>query len=452
MHERTNIQLSRADRSKLEAVVVNRNSPQKHVWRANIVLLTAAGHGTAEIMQATGKAKTVIWRWQERFRDEGAAGLWRDKTRRSCIPPLSPEVAKRVVALTLAGPPPAASHWSGSAMAKAAGISISSVQRIWRAHGLQPHRVRQFKLSNDPQFAAKLREIVGLYVDPPDHAIVLSVDEKSQIQALDRTQPGLPMKKGRASTMTHDYKRHGVTTLFAALNVLEGKVIGQCMKRHRHQEFIRFLNVIEARVPKKKTIHVIVDNYATHKHPDVMAWLEKHRRFVFHFTPTSASWLNAIEGFFAKLTKKSLKRGARPGSRHGGTGFLGLLLPSQDGLLQIVKPRFDHAVEQRVLPVTQPRVDLRPVLRPQGFCGGGEQQLLFLLRRSAVDPLAASSETKAALATPVREPSLTPVSADAVRGRPRSVRRCRHQPAARPGRSGGAGSIPRRGLAAGAAA
>jgi transposase len=260
-------------------------------------------------MQATGKAKTVIWRWQERFRDEGAAGLWRDKTRRSRIPPLSPEVAKRVVALTLAGLPPATSHWTGSAMAKAAGISVSSVQRIWRAHGLQPHRVRQFKLSNDPQFAAKLHEIVGLYVDPPDHAIVLSVDEKSQIQALDRTQPGLPMKKGRAGTMTHDYERHGVTTLFAALDVLEGKVIGQCMKRHRHQEFIRFLNVIEARAPKKKTIHIIVDNYATHKHPDVMLWLEKHRRFVFHFTPTSASWLNAIEGFFAKLTKKRLKRG-----------------------------------------------------------------------------------------------------------------------------------------------
>jgi transposase len=274
MHERTNIQLSRADRGKLEAVVANRNSPQKHAWRAKIVLLTADGRGTAEIMQATGKAKTVIWRWQERFRGEGTGGLWRDKTRPSRIPPLSAEVAKRVVALTLAGPPPAASHWSGSAMAAAAGISVSSVQRIWRAHGLQPHRVRQFKLSNDPQFAAKLHEIVGLYVDPPDHAIVLSVDEKSQIQALDRTQPGLPMKKGRAGTITHDYKRHGVTTLFAALDVLEGKVIGQCMKRHRHQEFIRFLNVIEARVPKKKTIHVIVDNYATHKHPDVMQWLK----------------------------------------------------------------------------------------------------------------------------------------------------------------------------------
>ena len=213
------------------------------------------------------------------------------------------------MALTLAGPPPTASHWTGSAMAKAAGISVSSVQRIWRAHGLRPHLVRRFKLSDDPQFAAKLREIVGLYVNPPDHAIVLSVDEKSQIQALDRTQPGLPMKKGRAGTITHDYKRHGVTTLFAALDVLEGKVIGQCMKRHRHQEFIRFLNVIDAKVPKMKAVHIIVDNYATHKHPKVLEWIENHPRFVFHFTPTSTSWLNAVESFFAKLTKKRLKRG-----------------------------------------------------------------------------------------------------------------------------------------------
>src|SRR3974390_202857 len=227
MHERTKIRLNRADRSTLEAVVAKRSSPQKHVWRAKIVLLTADGHGTAEIMRATGKAKTVIWRWQDRFGEEGAAGLWRDKTRPSRIPPLRPEVAKRVVALTLSSPPASASHWTRSAMAKAVGISISSVQRIWRAHGLQPHRVRRFKLSNDPQFAAKLHDIVGLYVNPPDHAIVSSVDEKSQIQALDRTQPGLPIKKGRAGTITHDYKRHGVTTLFAALDVLEGKVIGQ---------------------------------------------------------------------------------------------------------------------------------------------------------------------------------------------------------------------------------
>ena len=309
MHRRTQITLNAAQRSELETVVANRNSAQKHVWRARIVLLTADGHGTAEIQERTGKAKTVIWRWQERFHEEGPAGLWRDKTRPSRVPPLSPEVAERVVAMTLGGPPPGASHWTGKAMAKAAKISVSSVQRIWRANGLQPHRVRQFKLSNDPRFAAKLRDVVGLYVDPPDHAIVLSVDEKSQIQALDRTQPGLPMKKGRTGTMTHDYKRHGTTTLFAALNVLDGKVIGRCMKRHRHQEFIRFLNVIDANTPARLAIHVILDNYATHIHEKVLEWLNRHPRFTFHFTPTSASWCNAVEGLFATLTKQSLKRG-----------------------------------------------------------------------------------------------------------------------------------------------
>ena len=233
----------------------------------------------------------------------------RDKTRPSRIPPLDPEVAERVVALTIEPPPGETTHWTAPAMAKAAGISVSSVQRIWRAHGLQPHRMRQFKLSNDPQFAAKLRDIVGLYVDPPAHAVVLSIDEKSQIQALDRTQPGLPMKKGRCGTMTHDYKRHGTTTLFAALNVLDGKVIGRCMQRHRHQEFIRFLNAIEREVPAGKLVHAIVDNYAAHKHPKVREWLGRHPRWTFHFTPTSASWLNAVEGFFAKLTKRRLKRG-----------------------------------------------------------------------------------------------------------------------------------------------
>ena len=182
-------------------------------------------------------------------------------------------------------------------------------QRIWHAHGLQPHRVQQFKLSNDSKFIDKLRDVVGLYVDPPAHAIVLSVDEKAQIQALDRTQPGLPMKKGRAGTMTHDYKRHGTTTLFAALDVLEGKVIGRCMQRHRHQEFIRFLNAIEAQVPARKIVHVVLDNYAAHKHPKVRQWLDRHPRFTFHFTPTSCSWLNAVEGFFAKLAKRRLKRG-----------------------------------------------------------------------------------------------------------------------------------------------
>ena len=211
--------------------------------------------------------------------------------------------------LTLGDPPTEATHWTAAMMAAQVGISETAVRRIWRSHGLQPHRWRQFKLSKDPNFVDKLRDVVGLYVDPPAHAIVLSVDEKSQIQALDRTQPGLPMKKGRCGTMTHDYKRNGTTTLFAALNVLDGTVIGRNMQRHRHQEFIRFLNVINASLPKDKSVHVILDNYAVHKHAKVRAWLDRHKRFTFHFTPTSASWLNAVEGFFAKLAKRRLKRG-----------------------------------------------------------------------------------------------------------------------------------------------
>jgi transposase len=309
MRQGINVDVSAADRVRLEAMVADRNSPQKHVWRARIILLTAEGSGTAEIMRRTGKSKTAVWRWQERFMTAGVDGLLRDKTRPSRVPPLGREVAERVVSLTQGDPPGETTHWTAAAMAEATAISVSSVQRIWRAHGLQPHRMRQFKLSNDPHFAAKLRDVVGLYVDPPAHAIVLSVDEKSQIQALDRTQPGLPLKPERCGTMTHDYKRHGMTTLFAALDVLEGKIIGRCMQRHRHQEFIRFLNAIEAEVPVGKIVHVILDNYATHKHPKVRAWLQRHPRFVFHYTPTSASWLNAVEGFFAKLTKRRLKRG-----------------------------------------------------------------------------------------------------------------------------------------------
>jgi transposase len=303
------ITVSSVDRRRLEAVVRDRNAAQKHAWRAAIVLLTADGVGTNAIMRQTGRSKTCVWRWQERFMQEGVEGLLRDKTRPSRIAPLEEAVSERVVALTQTDPPGETTHWTGAMMAEAAGISVSSVQRIWRAHGLQPHRVRQFKLSNDPQFVTKLRDVVGLYVDPPAHAIVLSVDEKSQIQALDRTQPGLPLKKGRAGTMTHDYKRNGTTTLFAALNVLDGTVIGRNMQRHRHQEFIRFLNAIEAQIPAGKLVHVVLDNYAAHKHPKVMAWLVRHPRFTFHFTPTSCSWLNAVEGFFAKLTRRRLKRG-----------------------------------------------------------------------------------------------------------------------------------------------
>jgi transposase len=260
-------------------------------------------------MRQVGCAKATVWRWQERFMAAGVDGLLRDKSRPPGKAPLAKAVVERVVASTLGAPPGETTHWTGRAMAEAVGISLRSVQRIWAAHGLQPHRIKRFKLSTDPNFAAKLRDIVGLYVDPPKHAIVLSVDEKSQIQALDRTQPGLPIKKGKAGTMTFDYKRNGTTTLFAALDVLEGRVIGQCMQRHRHQEFIRFLNAIERAVPAGKMIHVILDNYATHKHPKVIRWLGRHPRFVFHFTPTSCSWLNAVETFFSRLTRRRLQRG-----------------------------------------------------------------------------------------------------------------------------------------------
>jgi transposase len=307
------VRLGPGDRDRLEAIIGSGNSPQKHVWRARIVLLSADGSGTMAIQRQTSKGKPTIWRWQARFIAEGVDGLLHDATRPAGKLPLPAATIERVVAMTLAEPPGEATHWTCRAMAKAAGVSHRSVQRIWAAHGLQPHRVKTFKLSTDPKFAAKVQDVVGLYVDPPEHALVLSVDEKSQIQALDRTQPGLPMKKGRCGTMTHDYKRHGTTTLFAALDVLEGRVIGQCMARHRHQEFIRFLNKINREIPAGRELHLIVDNYATHKHPKVRAWLERHQRFHFHFTPTSASWLNAVEGFFAKLTRQRLKRGVFKG-------------------------------------------------------------------------------------------------------------------------------------------
>jgi transposase len=303
------VNVTRVDRRQLEAIISDRSAPQKHVWRAAIILATAEGCGTAEIMRRSGKSKPVVWRWQARFMAEGVEGLTRDKTRKPGKERLPAATVQNVVGLALGPPPGEATHWTGRMLAKAAGVSLRSVQRILEAHQLAPHRIRMFKLSTDPKFAEKLKDVVGLYVDPPAHAVVLSVDEKSQIQALDRTQPGLPMKPGRAGTMTHDYKRHGTTTLFAALNILDGTVIGRNMQRHRHQEFIRFLNTIEGQVPAGKVIHAVVDNYATHKHPKVRQWLARHPRWTFHFTPTSASWLNAVEGFFAKLTRQRLKRG-----------------------------------------------------------------------------------------------------------------------------------------------
>ncbi|MGH3924591.1 MAG: IS630 family transposase [Pseudonocardiaceae bacterium] len=309
MRKGIEIEVTVGDRARLEAIVADRNRCQKHAERARIVLLSAEGVGTLAIMRQVGCAKATVWRWQERFMAQGVDGLLRDKSRPPGQAPLAAAVVERVVDLTLGEPPGETTHWTGRAMAAAAAISLRSVQRIWAAHGLQPHRIKAFKLSKDPEFAAKLRDIVGLYVDPPAHAVVLSVDEKSQIQALDRTQPGLPLKKGKAGTMTFDYKRNGTTTLFAAFDVLEGTVLGRCMQRHRHQEFIRFLGAIERQIPAGKVIHVILDNYATHKHPKVLRWLSRHPRFVFHFTPTSCSWLNAVETVFSRLSRRRLKRG-----------------------------------------------------------------------------------------------------------------------------------------------
>jgi transposase len=309
MRQGTTIDVSPADRRRLKAVVADRNSPQKHVWRAKVALAAADGHGTTATGRRAGLSRPSVRRWRERFAQEGVAGLLRDKTRRPGTPPLPPAVVDRVVELTLADPPGEATHWTGRMMAKAVGVSLRSVQRIWRAHRLAPHRVRTFKLSKDPAFVSKLHDVVGLYVHPPAHAVVLSVDEKSQIQALERTQPGLPPREGRLATATHDYERHGTTTLFAALNVLDGTVLGRCMQRHRHQEFIRFLNQVEAAVPAGKLVHAVLDNYGTHKHPKVLAWLGRHPRWTFHFTPTSCSWLNAVETFFAKLATRRLRRG-----------------------------------------------------------------------------------------------------------------------------------------------
>jgi len=299
-----------SDRQMLEAIVADRNRPHKHVERARVVLAVAERGPVQPVATRLGVSRPMVWRWQQRFAEEGADGLLRDKTRKPGKPPILAETVARVVALTCTDPPHEATHWTGRAMARAVGISLTSVQRIWAAHKLQPHRVRTFKRSGDPDFAAKLTDIVGLYMDPPTQAVVLSIDEKSQIQALDRTQPGLPIKPGRCGTMTHDDKRHGTTTLFAALNVLDGSVIGRCMQQHRHEEFIRFLNDVERAVPAGKLIEAVVDNYATHKHPKVKAWLERHPRWTFHFTPTSGSWLNAVENFFSVLTRKRIRRGS----------------------------------------------------------------------------------------------------------------------------------------------
>ena len=304
------ISVSVADRVRLERLVRDRNTPQKVVWRARIVLLASDDLRAGAIAAAVGKSLLTVRRWRRRYVVKGVDGLLKDATRPSRVKPLAPETIKHVVHMTLHEKPPNATQWSVRSMAKVAGISYSSVQRIWQAHGLKPHLVKTFKVSRDKNFAAKVTDVVGLYLNPPDKALVLCVDEKSQIQALDRTQPGLPMKKGRAGTMTHDYKRNGTTTLFAALNMLDGKLIGACMPRHRHREFLRFLKLIDQKTPVDLDLHLIVDNYATHKTPAVKRWLKSHPRFHLHFTPTSASWLNMVERFFAEITRKRIRRSA----------------------------------------------------------------------------------------------------------------------------------------------
>jgi len=303
------IVLSPEQQENLEQHSRARSLAARMVERARIVLLAAAGRQDKEIAETLGISVQKSARWRARFLKLGIAGLEKDAPRPGRTPSISTKTVKRVIDLTLHQAPVNATHWSTRTMAAAANISEASVRRIWRKHGLKPHLVESFKISNDPRFAEKLEAIVGLYLNPPEHALVLCCDEKSQIQALDRTQPGLPMKPGRAGTMTHDYKRNGTATLFAALSTLDGKVISLCQERHRHQEWLRFLRLVDDATPAGKQLHLIVDNYATHKHPKVQRWLQRHPRFHIHFTPTSASWLNMVERFFRDLTVKRLRRG-----------------------------------------------------------------------------------------------------------------------------------------------
>jgi transposase len=284
-------------------------TPKRLVERCQVVLLAAEGRTNLEIAATLRVTRQKVARWRDRFSKTGRAGIEADAPGRGRKPVYGPEIRKLIVDRTLHSRPPLATQWSRRTLAKALDLGATTVGEVWRAHGLKPHLTRTFKVSNDPRFVEKLEDVVGLYLNRPEHAIVLCCDEKSQVQALDRTQPGLPLKKGRAGTMTHDYVRHGTTTLFAALNVADGTLIGQCQERHRHQEWLRFLKLIDQQTPADRDLHLILDNYATHKHPKVQKWLAKHPRFHLHFTPTSASWLNMVERFFRDLTVNRLRRG-----------------------------------------------------------------------------------------------------------------------------------------------
>src|SRR3984885_2946483 len=309
MRVATPIVLNPEQKQELEQCARARSRSARLVKRARIVLLAASGKQDKEVAEELGITAHKVARWRQRFLAAGMPGLENDAPRPGRTPSISPTKVKQVIHKTTQARPAQGTHWSTRTMAAAVGLSAATVRRIWRKHGLKPHRVETFKVSTDPHFADKLENIVGLYLNPPEHALVLCCDEKSQIQALDRTQPGLPLKRGRAGTMTHDYKRNGTATLFAALNTLNGKVISLCQERHRHQEWLRFLRLVNDATPDHKQLHLIADNYATHKHPAVQRWLKRHSRFHVHFTPTSASWLNMVERFFRDLTVKRLRRG-----------------------------------------------------------------------------------------------------------------------------------------------
>ena len=303
------ITLTDQERVTLTKWARGRSTPARLVQRAKIVLRAAEGLENKEIAAELGCMRRTVSDWRNRFAADRLAGIERDAPRGGRTPAVRGAVEAEIIRKTTQETPPNATQWSTRTMAEAVGVSKDTVQRVWRDNGLKPHRTKGFKVSNDPRFAEKLVDIVGLYLDPPEHTLVLSCDEKSQIQALDRTQKSLPLFPGRLKTLTHDYRRNGTTTLFAAIELAQGKIISTCLPRHRHQEWIKFLKQIDAETPPELDLHLIVDNYATHKHPKVQAWLANHPRWVFHFTPTSASWLNAVEGFFSTLTRRRLRRG-----------------------------------------------------------------------------------------------------------------------------------------------
>src|SRR3989441_1229204 len=309
------ITLTGEQRKQLESWARGRSLPRRLGERAQMILLASEGRQNKEIARTLRRGRQGVARWRQRFIERGLAGIEKDAPRPGRKPKLSAARVEEIVRKTTQETPSQATHWSTRSMARAAGVSEATVRRIWRAHGLKPHRVRSFKLSNDPQFAEKLEEIVGLYLNPPDHALVLSLDEKSQVQALDRTRPLLPMRPGIPARQTHDYIRHGTTSLFAALNVATGKVVGRCYRRHRHQELLKFLDQVDATLPPDGDVHVIMDNYGTHKVPKVARWFARHPRFHVHFTPTSASWLNQVERWFATLTQKYIRRGTHRSTR-----------------------------------------------------------------------------------------------------------------------------------------